>query len=1106
MASDTFCVCLLHKKYTNDPGVPIALPDFIEGFGFMKKTPTFFTLLFLATALTYACFAAPQIKELDAATLALADGNPVRFSIMAKGYEAAVHRDGRVSVSVDGEKLFDGCWLMQNGRLLELGKVSRDGDSAVFEVREGKAETGDIDDLLGKGGGLGGMDVDLGGGLPSVELEKPDLAGLRFEFKDDSVSITFVDSEKAMKDPKKAPSYTLGLGLGSDAVGVVNLRRGVEEALPAYRTASSHEFSFGGRLGNFWPDLRIMGAKGTAFEIRGIDGVAPAGASQLKAVPDGDRKALRSGAMMWNNAKAGDKVAMSFPAETAKKSGKELARVPPINYAAAGKNGLFAHDEPVRFKLEFDDSYDAAGKYLIEWKTVDHIQKPLGEGKAEFEIAPGTNETTVDIVAVDGPMGYGYTEAWVSRVDRPSVKRYLTFEYGRMRFEHDFRNEKDSYSTEFYWMNQLGFRGVRHNDSVESIWTRHKDADNPENINWESYRAELAQNTDFAKRGTLRTIVVLMEGSGGDKVDEFFKKNHGADGGSWKDARAEAKARWLKEWARVAGSLGVHVWEPTNEPDLGMSQQAYLDKLLKPIYGNIKAGDPEANFLGGSSCGLEKHSWVRKLYEIDGDEYFDGLSFHPYTGAGFQRVYRMHIGKWFDLFKDFNDDPSQGIYMTEAANHRGWGYNDYVYDSHKARRESHAHTGLHMLLNAEAMGIPRDHNYIFYASEHGYNDFFLLRRASPTPSAIAFQVMNECLRDARFVREFPLPGPDHYFQLYRDEERTAAALFTGGDVLAIDVLTDAPSVELTDCMGNRSTLVAKNGRVGVEFDNFPIYLKVAPGQSLAPAYDGGIMKTAPNLALAALGASVEVSTPQGDPKATPPEVMIDGDWTAYANGRWVEDESGTNSYPDTIEVKLPEPASIGSVMLHHEYGGWQRTLRDFDIEVFAGGKWQVVDSTRGNYYAEATRHVFAPVTTDRVRVVVHAVNQCLFGEVRWIKPLSSLRNIAVYSAPSADAKVFFGEVRLDKPDVVQGGSFKLPYRLVNPGATPFKGELRFVAAAGLSAKTLPVEIPAGGETTVDVEIAADTQAEKGVKTIVAGVYSDGNLVSTDYSPRWASVK
>lgn len=1063
-------------------------------------------MLIIAAVMACSSLAAPQIKELDSASLALADGNPVRFEIKAEAYEAAVHRDGRVSVFVGGEKLLDGCWLMQSGRLLELGKVSREGDSAIFEVREGKPAAGDIDALLNKGGGLGGMSADMGMGLPAVELEKPDLAGLRFEFKDDSVSIALVDSEKAMKDPKKAPSYTVGLGLGSDAVSVINLRRGVEDALPAYRTTSGHEFSFGGLLGNFWPDLRIIGTQGTAFEIRGVDGIAPAGASQLKAISDVDRKALWSGAIMWNNAKARDNVAMSFPAESRTKSGTAIAAVPPIKYTAVGKNGLFAHDEPVRFKLELDDGYDAAGKYVINWKTVDHVQKPIGDGKAEFEIASGTNEATVDIVAEDGHMGYGYTEAWVSRADRPSAKRYLTFEYGRMRFEHDFRDEEDSYATEFYWMNQMGFRGLRHNDSVESIWTRHNDADNPENINWDSYREELARNIDFAKRGTLRTIVVLMEGRGGDKVDGFFKKKHGADGDSWKNAREEAKARWLKEWAQVAGSLGVHVWEPTNEPDLRMSQQAYLDNFLKPIYEHIKAGDPKANFLGGSICGLEKHSWVRKLYEIDGDDYFDGLSFHPYTGAGFQRVYRMHIGKWFDLFKDFNDDPSQGIYMTESANHRGWGYNDYVYDSHKARRESHAHTGVHMLLNAEAMGIPRDHNYIFYAREHGYNDFFLLRRASPTPSAVAFQVMNECLRDARFVREVPLPGPDHYFQLYRDDERTVAALFTGGDVLAIDVLTEAPSVELTDCMGNRSTLVAKNGRVSVEFDNFPIYLKVAPDQSLAPAYGGGIMKTAPNLALSALGASVEVSTPSSDPKATPPEVMIDGDWTAYANGRWTEDVSGTNSYPDTIEITLPEPASVGSVMLHHEYGGWQRTLRDFDVEAFTDGKWQIVDSIRGNYYAEATHHAFTPVTTDRVRVVVHAVNQCLFGEVRWIKPLSSLRNIAVHAAPVEDAKVFFGEVRLDKPDVEQGGSVKLPYRIVNPGATPFKGELRLVTPTGLSAGSLTIEIPAGDEATADIEISVDKEADKGVRTIVAGVFSDGKLVSTDYSPRWISVK
>ena len=65
-----------------------------------------------------------------------------------------------------------------------------------------------------------------------------------------------------------------------------------------------------------------------------------------------------------------------------------------------------------------------------------------------------------------------------------------------------------------------------------------------------------------------------------------------------------------------------------------------------------------------------------------------------------------------------------------------------------------------MMLNAEAGGIPRDRVYVFYAHEHGYNDFYLMRRG---------EVMGEsCLRCHSTPEAAPAElvayyGPDRSF-------------------------------------------------------------------------------------------------------------------------------------------------------------------------------------------------------------------------------------------------------------------------------------------------------------------------------------------------------
>jgi len=230
--------------------------------------------------------------------------------------------------------------------------------------------------------------------------------------------------------------------------------------------------------------------------------------------------------------------------------------------------------------------------------------------------------------------------------------------------------------------------------------------------------------------------------------------------------------------------------------------------------------------------------------------------------------------------------------------------------------------------------------------------------------------MNECLRDAAFVRKLPLPGNRYHFQLYRDKTRTVAVAFTGDEPDVLEVLTDAPEVVLTDLMGNRRKVRPKDGRFRVTISGDPTYMQVDPDHAIAPGYDGLLVQ--PNLAVTTLGATAAASSVEkpkpanGGARALPPlgpKAAISGDATCYTsaqayNGRnrgWDEDDGGKDKWPDWFEVKLPRPAAVSRVRVYHDYGAWERTLRDYDVQAFVGGQWKTVGQSAPRARAASLR-------------------------------------------------------------------------------------------------------------------------------------------------------
>jgi len=76
-----------------------------------------------------------------------------------------------------------------------------------------------------------------------------------------------------------------------------------------------------------------------------------------------------------------------------------------------------------------------------------------------------------------------------------------------------------------------------------------------------------------------------------------------------------------------------------------------------------------------------------------------------------------------------------------------------------------------------------------------------------------------------------------------------------------------------------------------------------------------------------------------------------------------------NQGPDWLEIRLPQPRAIGRAVVFP----FEQSLKDYRVQVFANGEWQDV-ATAMDQKADAATHRFAPVTSDRVRLLVTATH------------------------------------------------------------------------------------------------------------------------------------
>ena len=444
----------------------------------------------------------------------------------------------------------------------------------------------------------------------------------------------------------------------------------------------------------------------------------------------------------------------------------------------------------------------------------------------------------------------------------------------------------------------------------------------------------------------------------------------------------------------------VKYWEPLNEPNFKYSPADYVNKELKPFYQTVKSVDPSCKVLGPGvvTVGPGGLSWIEGFLQAGGAKYMDAFSFHAYN----------NVNGDLTLARESLDNLNALLTKYGVGNIEKWqteqGYFAACYGAYQPRLQGRW-TMLQMMVY-EQYGIPKEHNHLWYDKSHGFWDFpafwenedGLYSYGSFDPAAPLVRVWSEELYGTNFQSAYNLgqTGNKLYLgSLFGGPGKQVAAFQSSGRTdgsLTLNV-TGGSSLHVVSAFGVASDLPVTAGQATLPVPEIPVYVELAPGQTIQPVpVDYGT-----NLALT----SGTVATTSGNGQS-PLNAAYPNDISKVINGtleNWYYNQGNSDhpwmgndaSLPGWVQITLPRPMTISHAVV---YAGvpWQNdgSLLDYELQYDHNGSWvtlshpveptNVVDfftstvfCTADSFYSDRDVfvHDFTPVTTQKIRLLVH---------------------------------------------------------------------------------------------------------------------------------------
>jgi hypothetical protein len=423
-------------------------------------------------------------------------------------------------------------------------------------------------------------------------------------------------------------------------------------------------------------------------------------------------------------------------------------------------------------------------------------------------------------------------------------------------------------------------------------------------------------------------------------------------------------------YARVPANCGnchaVTGWEPWNEANnTGWSDSAaYVTKVLQPFYRGVKAADPSATVIGGSSIGVDI-GWWQGLIAAGGLADMDVASVHPYTGNNDSWEEDNDPGQVQTLQHMLRSTP---LWFTEV----GW-WNDGDYNFlHQADAVASA------MIWQKALRIPV-WNYFFDEGNFG-NDgvsFSLIQTGDDgddyvKPAALATMEAATQTAGRTFTSMASTGIPQTYAARFAGHGRRLPMVALWSDELATtaDVRVSSPSggtvpVTLTSEYGASTTTRMASGKAyGLGMSAQLVYLSYPAGDTVTvgPAEPYG-----DDLALASSGASASASS--GNPSAViQPLSATTGEGMGWSSRAGDSDPA--------LTVRLGRTTTINRIVVDTQSAGSTATgLRDYLVSVETpSGSWVDVDRVTGEFRDHQELITFRPRPARAVRIEVSVVN------------------------------------------------------------------------------------------------------------------------------------
>jgi len=448
----------------------------------------------------------------------------------------------------------------------------------------------------------------------------------------------------------------------------------------------------------------------------------------------------------------------------------------------------------------------------------------------------------------------------------------------------------------------------------------------------------------------------------------------------------------------------VEYWEPRNEPNGGGSGADFAVKEMKPFYETIKSVDPKLKVLGPGTVSIDPglQPWIEDFLKAGGAKFIDAFSFHAYNCVnGDQALARTALDSLQTLLKKYDADKLEK-WQTEQ------GFFACVYGSYQPRLQGRW-TMVEMMA-FEQYGIPKEHNHLWYDRSHGFWDFptwWENDDGGLNPAAPLMRVWSEELYGKNFSKAYDLGATGNKLyvgSLFEGGGRRVAAFQSAGDPqgrIELEV-KGGDKLHIVSAFGVESDLPVKDGRASLPVPELPAYVEPAKDQEIAVVpQDYG-----PDLALASGVTAVADGSPEypTEKPGTPKEKRVNNDVGKIINGKfenwyWAQKKddqpwmSNVKGFPAAVEIRLPKPTEVSRVIVYAA-PPWQLqgSLLNYELQVEKDGKWVTIDkveepvkvfkvwtpvtrTTVDSFYSDRWifPHHFKPVTTDKIRLLVHDV-------------------------------------------------------------------------------------------------------------------------------------